>query len=462
MKKISLAIALSFLTLAGCNTEKFLDLKPESSLVEENYFRTTGEVETGVINLYDALQKTVMPEIQLSELRSDNISPNLLEGEWAAIDNFNETSSNDFVNTFWVTSYAAVARANIVLKYLNNVTDPAKKDRFEGEAKFVRALMLFNLVRLYGDVPLPLAPVGPDETNAFKRVPMADVYKQIITDLKTAEAMLPAVWEAANLGRATKGAAQALLGKVYLTQKDYASAKTALESVINGKAYQLLAKYSDVFGPGTEMNKEIIFAIRFRSASNGEGQSFSHNFSKDGATRGLKPLADMLALYSAEDAQRLAASVSGTGTNAFVGKFPDAANTGSRLDAGNDWIVLRYADVLLMYAEVLNQLTGPEAALPHLNAIRTRAGVPALTATAVATKAAMQQAIERERRVELAFENHRWYDLLRWGKAIEAMNTHFKAIGRSITVEPFRVLFPIPQRDIDLSKGVTTQNPGHS
>jgi starch-binding outer membrane protein, SusD/RagB family len=461
MKNISIAMTLSLLTLAGCNTEKFLDLKPESSLVEENYFRTTGEVETGVINLYDALQKTVQSEIQLSELRSDNISPNLLEGEWAAIDNFNETSSNDFVNTFWVTSYAAIARANIVLKYLNNVTDPTKKERFEGEAKFVRALMLFNLVRLYGDVPLPLAPVGPDETNAFRRVSTADVYKQILTDLKTAEASLPVAWEAAYLGRATKGAAQALMGKVYLAQKDYASAKTALETVINGKAYQLQSKYSDVFSPSNEMNKEIIFAIRFKSTSNGEGQSFSYNFSKDGATRGLKPLVDMLALYTKDDAQRLAVSVSGSGTTAFVGKFPDAANTGSRLDAGNDWIVLRYADVLLMYAEVLNQLSGPEAALSHLNAIRTRAGVPALAATDL-SKSTMQQALELERRVELAFENHRWYDLLRWGNAITAMNAHFKAIGRNITVEPFRVLFPIPQRDIDLSKGVTTQNPGHN
>lgn len=462
MKKTYSAIMLSMVMVCGCNTEKFLDLKPESSLVEENYFRTTGEVEAGVINLYDALQKVVSSEIQLSEIRSDNILPHFLEGDWAAIENFGETPANDFVNTQWVTSYATIARTNIVLKYLDNVTDPVKKQRFEGEAKMIRSLMLFNLVRLYGDVPMPLSPVANDDASALKRMPVAEVYNQIVKDLLIAEANLPVSWDAASLGRATKGAAQGLLAKVYLTQKNYTAAKASLESVINGKAYLLMPKYGDIFAPGSEMNKEIIFAIRFRSASNGEGQRFSYDFSKDGATRGLKPPIDMQPLYVKEDAQRLNASVLGTGADAYVAKFTDAANTGSRLDSGTDWIVLRYADVLLMYAEVLNELTGPEAALPHLNAILTRAGLPALATSDVPDKASFQVVLEKERRLELSFENSRWYDLLRWGKAIQTMNSHFKAIGRNnVTIAPHRVLYPIPQREIDLTNGVITQNPGY-
>lgn len=326
----------------------------------------------------------------------------------------------------------------------------------------IRAMMLFNLVRMFGDVPLPLSPVANNDATSLKRVPVAEVYGQIVKDLLVAEANLPVTWDAAGLGRTTKGAAQALLGKVYLTQKNYTAAKAALESVINGKAYQLMPKYADVFAAGGEMNKEIIFAIRFRSASNGEGQGFSYDFSKDGATRGLKPPVDFQSQYQKDDAQRLATSVVGSGLDAYVAKFTDAANTGSRRDSGTDWIVLRYADVLLMYAEVLNQLTGPDAALPQLNAVRTRAGLPALAATSVPDKAAFQAALEKERRLELAFENARWYDLLRWGKAVDVMASHFKAIGRTnINVAPHRVLYPIPQREIDITNGVVTQNPGY-
>ncbi|WP_198034361.1 RagB/SusD family nutrient uptake outer membrane protein [Dyadobacter tibetensis] len=461
MKKSHFIKLACVFILSGCNTENFLDLKPESALVEENYFKTTAEVETGVLNIYDALQKVVPAEIQLTELRSDNISPANLEGEWAAIENFNETPSNDFVNTFWVTSYATVARCNIVLKYLPNVTEANKKAEFEGEAKFVRALQFFNLVRLFGDVPMPLTSVEVDDEKSLARVASATVYQQIVADLLVAESNLPVKWDAAYLGRATKGAAQALLAKVYLTQKNYAGAKDLLETVIASKNYQLRPNYADVFSPGAEMNNEIIFAIRYRSAANGEGQGFSYDFSKDGATRGLKPMSDLLGLYS-NDSKRMATSVLGSGSDAFVNKFPDAANTGARRDAGTDWIVLRYADVLLMYAEVLTQLNEAAAvALAPLNQVRERSSLLPLAAADVSTKEGLMAAVENERRVELAFENYRWYDLLRWGTAVEAMKKHFNIIGRNVTVEDFRLLYPIPQRDIDLSKGIIKQNPGY-
>ncbi|PWJ58460.1 putative outer membrane starch-binding protein [Dyadobacter jejuensis] len=462
MKRISLINIVTLLLVWGCNTETFLDLKPESSLVEQNYFKTTGEVETGVLNIYSALQLVTPAEIQLTELRSDNISPANLEGEWAAIENFSETASNDFVNTFWVTSYATLARCNIVLKYLPNVTDATKKAAFEGEAKFVRALTLFNSVRLFGDIPMPLVPVLVNDTEVFKRVSKDVVYEQIIADLQLAEANLPVSWEAASLGRATKGAAQTLLAKVYLTKKDYASAKTSLEKVISSKSYSLLASYANVFSSGMEMNNEIIFAIRYRSSANGEGQGFSYDFSKDGATRGLQPKTDLLSMYSSSDAVRYTTSITGTGATAFVNKFPDASNSGSRRDSGTDWIVLRYADVLLMYSEVLNELgTSPTDALSNLNAIRKRAGLESYTLEQLPDQTARRLAIQNERRVELAFENYRWYDLLRWGIALDAMKKHFVAIGRSVNVADFRLLYPIPQRELDITNGLIAQNPGY-
>ncbi|SDY61114.1 RagB/SusD family nutrient uptake outer membrane protein [Hymenobacter psychrophilus] len=463
MKKIFYTAAFAGLLLtAGC--QNYLDVTPPSNLVEDSYFATTGEVETGVINIYSTLQDIPAAEIQLSELRSDNMAPNNFEGDWANIENFTETPSSEFVTTFWRNSYYAIGRANLVLKYLNNVTDADKKARFEGEARFARALMLFNLVRLYGDVPLPLSTVLNSDTDVLRRRPVADVYAQILLDLQAAEGLLPVTWEATGTGRATKGAARALLAKVQVTRGDYAAAKTTLETLLAAGTYQLLPSYATVFAPGNELNREIIFAIRYKTASNGEGQGFSYDFSKDGATRGLKGLTDLQALFVTADAERRNTSLTGTGATAYVNKFPDAANTGARRDAGTDWIVLRYGEVQLLYAEVLNQLNGPTAAaLVSLNAIRKRAGVPEYTLATLGTKASFQAALETERRLELAFENYRWYDLLRWNKAIEAMTAHFKAVGRpNVTVPAFRLLYPVPQREIDVSKGVITQNPGYN
>jgi hypothetical protein len=459
MKKTLLTAACTLFLLSGC--KDYLNITPKSTLVEDSYYTNTGEVETGVINIYSALQNVVPAEIVLSELRSDNMAPNLLEGDWGTIETFAETPSNDFVGTFWRTAYATIAQANIVLKYLGNVTDADKKARFEGEAKFARALMHFDLVRLYGDVPLVTTTLTSTATEELRRRPTAEVYATIITDLQTAVATLPTTWDAVNVGRATKGAAQTLLAKVYLTQGNYAAARPLLESVISSTTYQLLPSYANVFAASNEMNREIIFAIRYKTASNGEGQGFSYDLSKDGNLRG-KPQVDLQALYVAGDT-RLTASTTGTGSNMYVNKFADAANTGSRRDSGTDWIVLRYADVLLMYAEVLNELGDTPGALSRLNAVRTRSGAPAYATTPTPSKATVQANIELERRLELVFEDQRWYDLLRTGRAQAAMNAHFQAIGRTnLTVPTYRLLYPIPQREIDLSKGIITQNPGYN
>ncbi|MFC6225914.1 RagB/SusD family nutrient uptake outer membrane protein [Hymenobacter artigasi] len=461
MKKSLFLLACAGLCLAGC--KDYLNITPASSLVEDSYFRNTSEVETGVINIYNALQRVVPYEINLTELRSDNIVPNNLEGDYATIENFADTPTNDFTTNMWSTSYYAIARANIVLKYLGNVTDADKKARFEGEARFARALMHFNLVRLYGDVPIAITTLAATETDALRRRPVAEVYTQIISDLQAAENLLPTTWETVNLGRATKGAARALLAKVYLTQQNYAAAKTEIDNLLAPPTtYQLLPSFATVFSPASEMNAEIIFAIRYKTAANGEGQGFSYDFSKDGATRGLKPPTDFQPLFVTADAVRRATSYTGTGATAYVNKFPDAANTGARRDAGTDWIVLRYGEVLLMQAEILNELSGPAAGLPALNAIRTRAGVPVYTIATLPTKAAFFTALKTERRLELAFENYRWYDLLRWNEAVPTMNAHFIATGRpGLSMPTFRTLYPVPQREIDLSKGVITQNTGY-
>jgi hypothetical protein len=470
MKKI-LIIAPCLLLFISC--KKFLDRQPESGLVEENYFRNTAEVETGVFGIYDGLQAVMQGEYGLTEMRSDMYTPANREGEWGAIEDFSESSTNDFVRLTWQQSYATIGRANLVLKYLNNVTDDSKKKIFEGEAKMARAHMYFNLVRLWGDVPLITEIVPYNAADQFMRRPKSDVYALIISDLQTAIAHLPAAWSSAESGRMQAGAARTMLAKVYMTLGQYSDAKPLIDAVVTAPGYQLLPNYADVFSLANEMNKEIIYAIRYKAGANGEGQAFTFDFSSRGSVKGMKPTADHMSLYVTADSVRRKTSVTGSGSNVFVGKFQDP--TAADRDAGNDWIVTRLADVILMQGETNARLYGGAwgAAMSDadsaqiigpVNRIRTRAGTGMVRKkkTDYTSLNAYLTDLMRERKIELAFENHRWYDLLRWGNAQAAMTAHFTAIGRTGSVmKPHQHLYPIPQREIDVSNGIMTQNPGY-
>lgn len=464
-------IILPALILISCK-KNFLDLKPESGLVESDFYRNTAEVETGVYACYDGLQQTIQEEYKLTELRSDMETPSNQEGEWGALENFTETATNDFVRLFWQLSYNTIGRCNLVLKYLDNVTDSAKKQQFEGEARFIRAHMYFNLVRLWGEVPLVTEQIGYNDAEQFKRKPVADIYALVIGDLQTAVSKLPAARPSAELGRITVATANAMLGKAYLTRKQYSEARPFIDAVAADPNYQLLPSYPDVFSLNNEMNREIIYAVRYKSGANGEGQAFTFDFSNRGTVKGIKVTADMMQLYTPEEAVRKAASVSGSGNNTFVGKYQDP--TAADRDAGNDWIVERLPDVLLMQSEINARLyAGPWGAamsdadsagiLGPVNRIRIRAG---LTTTRKKTDAPSlndyMALLMQERKTELAFENYRWYDLLRWGIAESVMNAHFAAIGRTgSSMKPHQAVLPIPQREIDVSQGAITQNQGY-
>lgn len=462
-KNISLLI-LVFSILSGC--KKFLDQKPISSLVQEAYYSNTSEVETGVISCYDGLQQVYDIEYKTTEVRSDNNGNNALpiEGDWGAVIKFIDAPSTYFNLDFWQRSYNVIARCNLVLQYLDNVEDPVSKNYFEGEAKFIRSLMYFNLVRLYGEVPLITSSIKYNDTEKFKRVPVAQVYDQIKTDLQTAMSMLPASWtNAQGLARVNKYAAQALAGKVYLTLKDWANAKSQLEPLATGSTYQLMPSFSDVFDLTKEMNKEIIFSVRYKSNSGGEGNTFSYIYTANGDARYIRGAASYLALFVTADSVRKRVTFSTS--NALCGKFLDP--TAPKMDAGNDFPVIRFADVLLMYAEALNEIDAAptDANLIPLNKVRQRAGAGLSLYTALGnTQVSIRDAIDRERRLEFGFENSRWYDIARKEPAVAAtlMNNFLTEAGyTNINVQPYRILYPIPQNEIDLGSGVLTQNPGY-
>jgi len=452
MKKRYFILIILAVLLTSC--EDFLNQQPISSIGAESYFRNDAEVESGVIACYDGLQDMYNETYSfvLMEIRSDNTTTINHEGDFDLIDKFKDGPANSVIASYWTSCYNTIFRANTVLAYIDNVSDPDLKDQYQGEAEFIRALTYFNLVRLFGEIPLVTEVVYEGDCDAYAAKSVDEVYDVIISDLEDAALLLPKSYEAKDLGRATSGAAKGILAKVYLTLQDYSSAETLLNELMGSSYdYRIIEDYNDVFY--SEMNDEILFAVRYEAGVGGEGQDFSYQMTMlGGIVRGNNPTDDLLAAYEAGDA-RYDVSVT---DDLMCGKYLSDASAG---DAGNDWIVLRFADVALMYAEVSNELYGPtQTAIDLVNELRDRAALVQFN-LADYDKDSFRDAIAHERRIELAMESHRWFDLVRTGKAEEVMS----AIGTSegFTYESYRVLFPIPQREIDVSDGCLDQNPDY-
>ncbi|TDQ32416.1 RagB/SusD family nutrient uptake outer membrane protein [Zeaxanthinibacter enoshimensis] len=468
---IGVALFLAVVTLS-CD-EDFLQPVPESAVSSVGYFSNDEEIETGVIGIYDALQgenstnlndkRGVQIEFYVTEMRSDNTRTKSQEGEAAQFESYTITANNGLVENYYRSSYNTIYRANLVLDNLANASESAA-ERFEGEAKFARAYSYFNLVRLYGEIPLIDKVIGPlDKEAAFTKASSAAIYELIVSDLETAVANL----ENGEINRASKAAAQALLAKVHLTLGNYTQAQTLLESVMNS-GFSLESNFNDIFY--NEGNNEVIFAIGYNPGVETDSQDFSAEFMNGvGRTSGVN--------YVTDEARAILDEKGGNRTQYSYRQDPsqltqyqvtkylpngeDGGSDGKTFDSdatlsGNDWIVLRYADVLLMHVEAI-MAGGPEtsaaAALNSFQQVRNRAGL-----TDPVTSITKQDLLD-ERRVELAFENQRFFDLLRFGVAQETLSALSDANGYSFSATD--LLLPIPQREINLSNGLLEQNPGY-
>jgi starch-binding outer membrane protein, SusD/RagB family len=465
MKKITLYAAIASLAVA-CT--KQLDQQPITDKELTKFLKTQIEVEEYVTATYASLQANGLYGLYMpamGEIPSDNTYDEVPANDGAVygdMDEFKTVPVNGMIADNWRAAYITIQRANVVLNRIESVTfsSAAVKAARVGEMKFLRALMYSNLVQFYGDVPLVTAETtDPNLYFGKGRQPVADIYKQIITDLTEAIAVLPAT--TAQQGRVVKTAAQTLLGKVYLILKDYAKAKVQLDAVKASNAHTLLPNAADVFSLTNENNKEIIFAVQFASGvnNNTEGSIMYREFSPSGTVSGAKghclPTKELYNKYTMTDKRRgvyVALTAGGVPFNNKLKKPTVIA------DGGSDYVVLRYADVLLMLAEVENELNNTTAAQNELNAVRNRAG---LANTNETTTAGLRSAIELERRLELVGEGYRWLDLLRTGKAIATMNGWFVAESKPITVTARHLLFPIPQRQIDTDPSIT-QNVGYN
>lgn len=476
-KQIWIAVSLAS-CMVGCKKD-FLDLSPISNANVSGFYRNAADIEVAVTSAYASLCRDGQYRIsmwQIGEVRSDNSwnwegGGNLPDAE---IDQFKESSSNNIINLAWLDAYHGILLCNIVLNRIGPITmSEDLKKQFRGEVLFLRSLMYFNLVRTFGDVPLVLQETSTvQEGYQHGRTPVADVYNQIIKDLTEAAVILPVSYDGNNVGRATSGAAKSLLGKVYLTQKNYSSAAIVLKEVIDAGRYRLLQDYADLWLPSNANHAESIFEVQFKKGGTGTGSPFTNFFAprdselavtKVGYAYGRNlPTADMVSAYEMGDKRKISSVAETyqrdglTISDPYTVKYRDVPF--AELDADNNWTVLRYADILLMYAEVLNEINeGPVAeAYNMMNLVRDRAGLDSLSNGLNKTDFAM--ALEHERRVEFAFEGHRWFDLVRTGRAIEVMNAHFNGV---ISIKPFQLLFPVPQSQVNINPDLITQNDGY-
>jgi hypothetical protein len=416
------------------------------------------------------------------EVPSDNSSALVSGAGLGDFELFTVAPENVNLETMWANLYKCIVRCNTIISRAPGIAMTASlRDRYIGEMKFLRALCYFNAVRIWAGVPLVTKELqNVDDALSYNRSAVADVYAQIEQDLKDAELVLPVSYTAVDLGRATSGAAKAILGKVYLTEAKFDLCKAKLGELLpratNAYGYDLVTNYSDIFLTTNELNKEIIFAVRYTKGGYGTGSPFVNWFAPEtsgstiatvGGASGFNTVRqDLYDNFPTTDPRRDVSigKYLGTTTALYSKKYTDVP--ANAFDANNDWIVIRYADVMLMYAEAENELNGPANAISYVNDVRKRAyaGVANnLTATQTSSQANMRLAIETERRLELNMEGHRWFDLIRTNRAVAVMNAHFTQYaiknGTAIVqITANKMLFPIPLREIQLNPNLT-QNP---
>ena len=462
MKKILVLASLATLLMTSCG-DSFFDLEPASSVTIDKVYKTASDYNVAVIGCYAKLQSQVNFYTECCEYRSDNLSlgaPTAGTQDRYDIDHFTEKPSNGILSSYWANFNNNVYRCNLLLDQIDgaNFAENLKK-QYKGEAMFIRALNYFNMYRIWGGVPATKHVVSAAEALKVARYSDEQMFDLIAGDLKEIvdNNYLPETYSSADMGRATSGAAKALLGKVYLTFHKWTEAKDILSQLI-GK-YQLVSPIAQVFNVDNKNNNEIIFAVHFNKEIEGEGHSYWYNLTN--ASDDTNQTSSLLNTFPTGDARKdLITYVQVEKTVRLMNKFYDTKSPTFKT-VGNDQILLRYADVLLMYAEALNEIqydaSEGSLALKYLNAVRQRAGISNLTVKQLPTQERFRKGILVERQREFPYEGQRWFDLVRMGFAKSVMAEN------GVEIKDYQLLFPIPQQEIEKvgNKSILWQNPGY-
>lgn len=485
MKNIfSIITMASVLVMSSCS-KSFIEKQPVSSVTIDALYKTDKDYQDAVIGVYHGLRNAYQNMWQFGDLRGDDVWIQVTnQPSSTGVDLFSINSSDPLLNTTWANYYIAINRANNILTRIESA-DPTvikNKDKYIGEAKFLRALAYFDLVRIFGDVQMITNMPSIEEVRATPRTKAATIYSEvIIKDLLDAGNKLPLIYTGVEVGRATRGAAKAILGKVYLTVKDFSKAEAVLQELTAAPyTYALLPKYNDLFDYSkNEHHSEYIFDIEYEEGLGGLGSIFTR-FSmpnvtallnyyniRGGFNESFSPTMQFVNLWQPGDLRKdVTVQCCGSWTNPTTGAVTTFSSTTSQSytmkyvtsvatqdDSRANWKVVRYADVLLMLAEAMNENGKTTDALIPLNRVRKRAGLPELSGL---NQAQLRDAIALERRFELAFEGHRWFDLVRTGKALQAL--------APVGMKDYMTVFPVPLSQVQVMNNSTlfSQNPGYN
>ncbi|WP_345161642.1 RagB/SusD family nutrient uptake outer membrane protein [Pontibacter saemangeumensis] len=470
MKKGIIFILLVGATLTGCKDD-FLEIVPETSLSSATFFTKPADFQQAINAAYVPLRSIVNDRAWLlGEMHSDNTyyARNPLFGATEqqediadfAIPTANGVTSNTHVLNQYRLDYQIIARTNQILASIEQVefSDEAMKNNIIGQAKFLRAYAYFELVRYFGSVPLHLTPVPNREEAALPLASEEELYAQIVADASEAIPLLPPKSEQEE-GRVTSGAARTLLANVYIVQEKWAEAETLLKEVVNSGEYALVPEYADAFSnsTGNKNNIESVFEVQFMEGSAGLNGTFLYQFMPrpigpeelmtitgtsnpqplNGEGNNI-PTPDLIAAYEEGDEREEASigyiTLSGSswkdGVYPYIKKY--ARTHALHNNHGMNWPIYRYSEVLLFLAEALAEQGKEGEAAEYLNMVRNRAGLDDYAGGNIL------EAIYRERRVELAFENKRWFDLVRTGRAMDVIT----AYGERIKANPQAYYYP--------------------
>lgn len=504
MKKyVIIVFVVSVLT--ACS-ESFFDKYPTDSITLENYLNSADEVQSVLYSAYSGMQGDFANSVvYLGDLPTDNAYDYKLNNSSAHI-SLNESSvdpQNSILSNLWFASYKIINRCCIVLDNVDQVEMSAEEhDQFVGEAKFLRAYAYYVMVRVWGAVPLVLTDIEDFmEVYDYGRTDVAEIYTQIITDLEDAANLLPSYYTSStDIGKITSVAANAVLADVYMTRQDFESAKSYLQEIINqeGDHLGLLSDYASIFDSNNANNKEIIFAIQYASNQSPQmnnylsqatlgniQQQFIDPGNQGSQLYGVNIMLmthELEAKYEENDLRRsvIYTNLIDADYNYFIPmtlKYFDYQNVADNItgypDSGCETIICRYSDILLRYAECLNETNDPTGAITYIKKVRDRAGV---ATNITANYESVFQAIEDERQLELCMEGHRWFDLLRTSRTQDIMNTYYSerkfdenetlqiyeyGEANSCSVEDYELLFPIPYDQVILNSEKLIQNPGY-
>ena len=485
MKHIINILLLAGLCIISSCGKSFIERPPVSAATVDVLYKTDKDFQDAVMGGYQALRNQYTNFWQFGDLRGDDAFIQVSNQPTSTnIDVFSLNSSDALLNSTWANYYIVINLANNIITKIANadVAVVKNKDRYIGEAKFLRALAYFDLVRIFGDVQMITNIPTADEVAKIPRTPSATIYSEIIIkDLLDAGTKLPQSYTGTEVGRATKGAAKAILGKVYMTIKDFQKAEVVLQELTTTPySYALLPNYNDLFDYSkNEHHSEYIFDIEYEEGLGGLGSQWTNAFMPNvtallnyykingGFGESLCPTMLFINLWQANDKRKdISVQCCGQWKNPTTGavtifssqtsqsytmKYVTAVATQN--DSKANWKVIRYADVLLMYAEALNENGKTALALTPLNQIRTRAGLPVFSTL---TQAEARDSIATERRFELCFEGHRWFDLVRTGKALTAC--------APVGMKDYMTVFPVPLSQVRVMNNPTIfpQNNGYN